>query len=385
MDNLETIGFFTPDRERFLEHDLTKLVYTLSSPRKKVVGLMSGLPIEAQPPSPMTGNRPVPAWMIVGQIKEFWEIKSVAQDAKEIPAEIETLIIVQPSDLKPETAYAIDQFALKGGRILAFIDPVAEVGRMFARGRDVPQSAELNKLLDAWGIQYDGNKVAADITHARRVQYGGGGGGGNPSVTEYVAWLNLDRRNLDTGDAISHGIETINIASPGSIALAPNATVKMQTLLSTSERAAQIDASAVTLRPDPVTLLREYKPGGSRLAIAARITGDIKTAFPDGPPPPMPEKADDDAKKSEAGATDKIDENKEAAKPPLPAGHIGAGRLNAIVIADTDMLHDQFWVDVREFLGQSVTIPQAHNAVFVTSALEGLAGGDALTSLRHAA
>lgn len=384
LDNTETIAFFTPDRERFLEHDLTKLVYSLSNPKKKVVGLMSGLPIEGQPGNPMMGGRPVPAWMILGQIKEFWEVRSIAQDAKEIPSDIETLLIVQPSDLKPETAYAIDQFALKGGRILAFVDPVAEVGRMFARGKDVPQNAEMKKLLDAWGLEFDASKVAADITHARRVQYGGGAGG-NPSVTEYVAWLNLDRRNLDAGDAISAGIETINLASAGSISLAPNATTKLQTLLGTSERAAQIEGSSVTLRPDPITLLREYKPGGQRLTIAGRVTGDIKSAFPDGPPPA--EKSDDAKKDDKAVDADKAKaaeavKPKEPVKAPVPANHVSAGRLNAIIVADTDILHDQFWVDVREFLGQTVTIPQAHNAVFVTSALESLAGGDALTSLR---
>lgn len=381
-DNTETVAFFTPERERFLEYDLTKLIHSLSNPKKKTVGLMSGIPIEGMPGSPMTGGRPLPPWMIVGQIKEFFELKSVAQDAKEIPADIDVLVLVQPSDMTAETAYAVDQFVLKGGRILAFVDPVSEVGRMFQRGKDVAQSPQLKTLFDAWGIAYDGGKVAADITHARRVQYGSGP---SASVTEYVAWLNLDRRNLDTGDAISAGIETVNLASPGSLAAAPNAATKLQSLLTTSERAAMIEGSSVSLRPDPVTLLREYKPGGGKLVLAARVTGDIKSAFPDGPPPAVPETKDDAAKKESAEKPAPADAGEAKAatpKAPPPAGHVAAGRLNAIVIADTDMLHDQFWVDVRDFLGQHVQIPTAHNAVFVTSAIENLTGGDALTSLR---
>jgi ABC-type uncharacterized transport system involved in gliding motility auxiliary subunit len=401
-DNTETIGFFTPDRERFLEYDLTKLVYSLSNPKKKIVGLMSGLPIEGSPGDPQMGGRPTPPWMIVSQIREFYQVKSVGQDVTEIPPEIDTLMLVQPSDMKPETAYAIDQFALKGGRILAFIDPVAEVGRMYQRGKDVPQSTELKKLFDAWGVVYDPTKVVGDLQYARRVSYGGSG---NPSATEYVAWLSLDRRSLDTGDAISAGIETLNMASVGSVSLAPNSTTKLQTLLSSSDRSATIDASSIGLRPDPVALLREFKPGGKKLTIAGRVTGDIKSAFPDGPPQAAPAASELDKKdaaaadaskgetkdaadaKASGDAKDTKDtkeakEAKDTPKPPLPPSHVSAGRLNAIIVADTDMLHDQFWVDVREFLGQQVTIPQAHNAVFATSAIESLAGGEALTSLR---
>ena len=155
-DNTETVGFFSPDRESFLEYDLTKLVHTLSTPKKKTVGLISGLPLEGAQPNPMMGQRqPQPPWAILTQIKEFFEVKSIGQDVTEIPIDIDTLMVVQPVGLTPQAAYAIDQFALKGGRVLAFVDPVAEIGRLLTGGRDIGDIVEMKKLLTGWGVAFD--------------------------------------------------------------------------------------------------------------------------------------------------------------------------------------------------------------------------------------
>ena len=397
-DNVETVGFFSPDRDRFLEYDLTKLVHTLSKPKKKVVGLISGLPLEGGPGNPMMGGRPQPAWAILGQIRDFFEIKSLQQDVKEIPADVDTLMVVQPTGLTPEAALAIDQFALKGGRILAFVDPVAEIARVLAQGREQGDIAEMTRLLDAWGIQLAPGKISADIAMARRVQFGGAQGQ-QPSVTEYVAWLNLDRRAMETNDAITAGIETLNTASMGSLSVADKSLLKLEPILRTTERGAIIDADKVSLRPDPLALLRGYQPGGKRLVLAARFNGDIKTAFPNGIPTPPAAAAKDadkkdgdkkdeaakaDSDKTEAGKAEagkQEPEKKAAEKKPTPPP-LTSGKLNAVVFADTDLLHDQFWLDERDFLGQRIQIPLAHNAVMVINAIENLTGGEALRDLR---
>lgn len=381
-DNLETIGFFAPDRDRFLEYDLTKLVLTLSKPKKKVVGLISGLPLEGGPGNPMMGGRPQPPWAIVGQIRDFFELKMLGQDTKEIPADVDTLMLVQPTGLTPEAALAVDQFALKGGRILAFVDPVPEIARVLAQGRETGDIVEMKKLLTAWGIAFDTTKVAADIAQARRVQFGGGQGQ-QASVTEYVAWLNIDRRAMDANDSVLGGIESLHVASMGALSVADKAAIKMEPILQTTERGALIDADKVSLRPDPLALLRGYQPGGKRIAVAARFAGDIKTAFPDGIPAQKPDAdkkdaAPDDAAKKDAAK--KEADAKPAAKPTPPA--LTTGKLNAIVVADTDLLHDQFWLDERDFLGQRIQIPLSHNAVFVVNAIENLTGGEALRDLR---
>ncbi len=387
-DNVETVGFFSPERERFLEYDLTKLVHTLSKPKKKVVGLISGIALEGGPGNPMMGGRPTPPWAILGQIRDFFELKMMQQDVKEIPADVDTLMLVQPTGLTPEAALAIDQFALKGGRILAFVDPVAEIARVLSMGKEQGDINELKKLLEAWGIKLDPTKVAADISQARRVQFGGQQGQ-QASVTEYVAWLSLDRRAMNADESVLSGVESLNTASMGALSLAEKSPLKLEPLLQTTERGALIDSDKVSLKPDPLALLRGYQPGGKKLALAARFTGDIKTAFPNGiEPPTLPADKKEDGEKKDDAASDaakadaakKEAEKKAAAKPtPTP---LTTGKLNAIVIADTDILHDQFWLDERDFLGQKIQIPLAHNAVLVINAIENLTGGEALRDLR---
>ena len=286
-DNTDTIAFFAQDRERFIEYDLTKLIYGLSSPKKKTVGLISGVPLEGGA-NPMMG-RQLPPWLIVGQIREAFEVKSLGQNVTEIPADVDVLMLVNPTGLTPEAAYAIDQFTLKGGRMLALVDPVPEVGRMFSMGAPGGDGAELKKLFEAWGISYDPTKVASDIANARRVQFGGGA---RPTVTEYVAWLGLNRRSLDESDPLAAGIESLNLATPGVLAPAEKAATSFRPILQTSNRAAVLDAAAFGMMPDPVGLLRNYRPGGQALVMAARVTGDIATAFPEGAPK-TPEKKDE--------------------------------------------------------------------------------------------
>ena len=164
-----------------------------------------------------------------------------------------------------------------------------------------PDLSEFDKLLKAWGVAFDTKNVAGDISRARRVQFGGGP---RASVTEYVLWLGLDRRNLDERDVLAGGIERLNFASAGFLEKAPDATTQFAPIIRTTRDAMQIPAESVSMMPDAVGLLRNYKRGGKPLVLAARISGDAKSAFPDGTPPPAPEaKAEaDKAKASAPGA-----------------------------------------------------------------------------------
>lgn len=378
-DNEETIGFFAPERERFIEYDVTKLVYALAHPKKQVIGLVSTLPLDGglDPVMGMRGQ-PLPPQMVMQQIREVFEVKTLGKEFKDVPADVDVLMVVQPDGLSAETAYAIDQFAMKGGRVLAFVDPVPETLKpanpMAMTG--APNFDEFGKLLKSWGVAFNPKDIAGDIKHARRVQFGGGMRG---VVTEYVAWLGFGAENLDQSDVLSAGIERLNLASAGHISAAEGATTKLAPILKTSAEAAVIAAEKISPMPDGVALLREYTPGGKQLVIAARISGDAKSAYPDGPP--KKEEAKDEDKKADAGAgTDQAaaaGDNKTEA-----ASHQASGNINVVVIADTDLLSDQFWVDVREFLGQQIAMPNAHNAAFVVGALENLSGSDALLSLR---
>jgi ABC-type uncharacterized transport system involved in gliding motility auxiliary subunit len=396
-DTDSTIPFFTTDREAFLEYDLTKLIYTLANPKKRVVGLMTSLPLDGgMNPMAMMGGGPrqLPPQMIMEQIRDFFEVKTLAQDVKEIPADVDVLMVAQPDKLTPEAAYAIDQYVLGGGKVLALVDPVAEMGGrmgpMGMMGGGGP-SPEFVKLLKTWGVDFDASKAVGDIGNARRVQFGGGA---RPTVTEYVAWLGLDRRSIDEKDVLSGGIERLNLASAGFLTKAEGATTLVTPILVTSPQAMQIPAEKFGGAPDPVALLRAYKPEGKLLMLAARVAGTANSAYPDGVPKPVQTEGDDKAKQDGAKPVDsktdapKADASKDAkTKDEKPEGaaakpHKASGRINVIVIADTDLLADQFWVDVREFLGQQVAIPNASNAAFVVNALDNLSGSDALIALR---
>jgi ABC-type uncharacterized transport system involved in gliding motility auxiliary subunit len=389
-DTESNLPFLSTDRERFLEYDVTKLIVTLANQTKSGVGLISGIPIEGSPANPMMGRPPSPPIVMLEQIREFFELKAIPKDAKEIPSDIGVLMVVQPEGLSADTAYAIDQFALSGGKVLAFVDPVAEAHRqgnpMMMMMQGPPDLSEFDKLLRAWGVAFDPKTVVGDITRARRVQFGGGP---RASVTEYVLWLGLDRRNLDERDPLAGGIERLNLASAGLLDKAPDATTQFAPIIRTTADAMQIPADSVTMMPDAVGLLRNYKRGGKSLVLAARISGDAKSAFPDGPPPPpapdakseagkAPDKAKPPAAKAPAPPPDKKSDAAVSARPK----QVTAGKINVVVVADSDFLNDQFWVEVREFLGQQVAIPNAHNGAFVLGALENLSGSDALISLR---
>ncbi|HSR80834.1 MAG TPA: Gldg family protein [Hyphomicrobiaceae bacterium] len=394
-DSDSTIPFFTTDREAFLEYDLTKLIYTLAHPKKRVVGLITSLPLDGgmNPMAMLGGGRQqLPPQMIMEQIRDFFDVKTLSQDVKEIPSDIDVLMVAQPDKLTPEAAYAIDQFVMGGGKILALVDPVAEMG-----GRAGPMgmppsgpSPEFVKLLKSWGVDFDPSKVAGDIATARRVQFGGGA---RPTVTEYVGWLGLDRRSIDEKDVLSGGVERLNLASPGFLSKAEGATTQVTPILLTSPQAMQIPADKFTGMPDPVALLRAYKPEGKSLMLAARVSGTANSGYPDGAPKPAKmdgaDKAKADAAKEDARPdAPKSDANKDGKpKEEKPEGaaakpHKASGQINAIVIADTDLLSDQFWVDVRDFLGQQVAIPNASNAAFIVNALDNLSGSDALIALR---
>lgn len=370
-DDTEVVPFFSPERETFLEYDVTKLIYNLANPKKRVVGLMSGLPLDGGETDTPMGKRPQKPWMIMSQIRELFEVRDVAQTASTIPSGIDVLMVVQPTGLSEEAAFAIDQYALKGGKVLVFIDPVTETNQFAMLKAPGEGRRRLAKVLENWGVKFDSTKVTADIRHAKRVQFGRE----KDEVTEFVAWLGLDERNINKDDVLAAGIEVLNVASSGFLEKADGVTTSVHPFLKTSADAAIIGAEKMGMGADPLGLLRAYTPGGKELTLAARLSGEAKTAFPNGKPSAEPEK-----KEGEGANTAKKDEAKTDTKPG--ADLVKSGTINAIVVADADMLADQFWVSRQEMFGQEAVMPTAHNAAFVLSALENLSGSNALIALR---
>lgn len=374
-DDQQVIPFFQPERERFLEYDLTKLVLALAKPKKTVVGLITELPLEGDYMAAMRGQ-PMQPYAIMAQLRPLFEVRTIGSDLDKIAPDIDVLWIVHPTHLSAKTQYAIDQFVLRGGRALVFVDPNSEIAqaRPTQMGQPPQQSSSnLDKLFKAWGFEMVPNVVAGDRRAARKVN---AGGYGKVQPVDYVAWLNLKAANINKDDIISAALTQINMASAGVLQPIAGAKTKFEPLISTSTDSEEIPADKFVGMPDVAGLLHDFKPDDKRLALAAHITGPAATAFPDGPPKPEA-KPGETPPKDDKPAADAKD-----AKPAEPQLKEATQPINVVVVADSDMLADRFWVQTSDFFGQSVAVPTANNADLVANALEVLAGGNDLISLR---
>ncbi len=363
-DDQIVIPFFTTEREAFLEYDLTKAVFALANPKRPVVGVLTTLPMEGgnpmRPPFQQSQR-----WPLLDQINEFFQVLPVPVSYTEIPKDVDILMIVHPHDLNEQLLYSIDQFVLRGGRVLAFVDANAEVDALGGgRGGPTPRS-DFDRLLHAWGVKLVDGKVAGDLDAARRVNMSVGG---KPQVADYAAWMSLTDRNFDTGDAVIGDIGRLNVATPGILEATGAKDIAVTPLIHTGPRSMAIDSTKVLGQPDVVGIFRDFKPGGKPLMLAARVTGTIETTFADGPPKP-------DKKPGDSAAP---------APTPPAAPHLKKSEkpANIIVVADVDMLHERFWTDIRELMGQRLLVPFANNADFVVNALDNLSGSDAMIGLR---
>lgn len=355
-DRQEVMPFLRPDREPFLEYELTRMIYLLGEPERRVVGLMSWLPVEGGQPNPMTGQPGAPALQVVRQAREMFEVRTIERDTAEIPADVKVLWIVHPKSVSERTQYAIDQFVMRGGRVLLFVDPLCEAdvppGVNPMQAMNLPKDSNLPRLMQRWGVELVPSMIATDRDAALRVNVGSQG---RPEPVDYIAWLSLSENNFDRDDAVTGGLRTMNLPTPGALRTVPGASTDVSPLVRTGTNSALIGADRFSFFPDPKALLAQFKPGGERLTIAARIAGPARSAF-DAPP----EGADGAAHLSQS-----------------------AGPINVVVFADCDFLQDRFWVQ-EERLGPIVLGLNkiADNGDFVIAALDNLSGSSNLMAVR---
>jgi ABC-type uncharacterized transport system involved in gliding motility auxiliary subunit len=384
-DDEEIIPFFQADRERFLEYDVTKLVASLANPKKKVIGLVSSLPMGGSFGNPMMGQASVQPWVVMTEMRQQFTVRELGDNPDKIDKDIDVLMIVHPKALSAKAQFAIDQYVLGGGRALVFVDPNAESDTgpspMMMTGAS---SSDLKRLFAAWGLELVPDKVAGDRELATRVQ---APVSGRTQTIDYIAWLSLGEDNLNRDDVVTADLSNLLMATPGVLEKKQGASTTFTPLVSTNADATEIAADKLRLFPDFLGLLADYKPVGHPLTLAARIQGMVKTAFPDGPPTAGKEEAKKGAEPGASGGA-KTEEKKDPDKPPVeapkPASWLkeSAKPINVIVVADTDMLTDRFWVRTQEFFGQQIVEPTEGNGSFVIDALDNLAGSDALIGLR---
>ena len=352
-DDQAVIPFFALERESFLEFDLTKVVYTLVNPVKKVVGVISTLPVHGRHAPPYGTT---PRWPVMGQLDPLFDIQALNAEIRVIPPDVDLLMLVQPTRLTKATLYAIEQFVLRGGRALVFVDPYVEAQSITARsGRELGRD-NINLLLGNWGVVMAPDKIAADVDAARRINMPVDG---RLQVLDYVVWLSLQPKHFNRRDIVTAEMSRINLATPGILETTRLPKTKVTPLMTTGNNTMRIDVAQVA-KPDPdaIGMFRDFKPENESHMIAVRLTGDVKSSFADGPP-------------SNASQALKKDHLTRSAKP-----------IDVIVVADVDMLHEKFWADIRIEADQQVPTPFANNADFVVNALDTLAGGEDLVGLR---
>lgn len=353
LDGLEVMPFLQPDKEKFLEYDLAKIVYSLSHPQHKKVGLISGL--DMQPGFNQATQSMSEGWIIYQQFSQLFDLVDLPPDTGVLPPDLDLLVLVHPKDLSENMLYQIDQFVLRGGRLLAFMDPLAEadlggdpndpMARMNAAG-----SSSLEPLLQAWGVGFDTNQVIGDYAYALQVSVGQG----QPPV-RHLGILSVKSDGVNPTDVATADLQSVNFSSTGWLTPLANATTTFEPLLESSQNAAPIDAARLRFLSNPQDLTRNFQATGDKYALAARVTGQAATAFEQPP----------------EGA-------------PLP-GHLSGSEeagINVVLFADTDVLTDRLWVQKQNFLGQTVANSFADNGTLVVNIADQLLGSSDLIGIR---
>ena len=356
-DGKGVIDFLDPAKEQFLEYDVAKLIQQLGTARKPVIGWLSTLPMEGGV-DPATGQ-PAEPWLVLSQAQQLFDVRTLGDDLSALGKDIDVLVVVHPKGLKAAAQFAIDQYALAGGRVLMFVDPLAESDTSAAEPGNplaalgASRASDAGPLLAAWGVDFDPAVAVGDLEYGITVSMQPG-----DPPTRHIGILGLDARAFSTDDVTTAILSSLNVASSGFLAPRKGATTRFEPLLQTSTQAGPLPVARFEMLMDPATLRDGFKPLGRHLALAARVSGPAKSAFPDGPP----------AGAATPGGAPVL---KQSAKP-----------LNVIVVADTDMLADFLWVRQQNFFGQRVAQAWANNGDFVWNALENLAGSGDLISVR---
>src|SRR5262245_36883668 len=360
-DGRAVIDFFQPEKEEFLEYDVAKLVVELTQPKKPVIGLLTTLPMNMDF-NQMTGQMRDP-WVVSQQLGQLFTLRPVPPEATSIDPEIDVLMLVHPKGLSPGTLYAIDQFVLRGGRMLVFVDPRSETdpagspqpGNTFGNMR-ADTSSTLGALFEAWWLQFNPRQVVGDLQKALTV----GTRTGEP--TRHIGFLGFDKSSFNAKDVITAALNNINAATVGSFKVKQGSSLGFEPLIQSSDQAGLLPVERFAMLTDPATLRDGFQPTGERYVCAARLSGKLQTAFPNGSPTPP------------SGATPPAPKEAPLKESSQPA--------NIVVVADTDLLTDNLWVRNQSFFGQRFATAWANNGDFVFNAIDNLTGNADLISIR---
>lgn len=363
VDDVESIPFFRPEQESLLEYNLARMIYRLSNVNPVTVGVISSLPIMGDMNAQGAGGMLVP-WEIGNQLKENYDVVNLPESIDALPAEVDVLMIVHPRALSARAIYEIEQFLFRGGRAILFIDPKAESDVSLDPDDTSASTDGLQPLLRHWGVRVTDGQLVGDRSLALRIN---AGSVAQPVPADFLVWLGVADDNMSQTDPVTSQLFGLNLASAGFIMREDNSPFAVEPLIFSSPNSSPVATEKVRgLIPDVLGLLEDFKPDEKTYVMAARLTGNAATAFPEGPP----------------AQTIRRTEQELAQNPPPAQLMESDGPVNIVVVADSDLLADRFWLRKRQFFGREVAEPIASNADFVVNALGNLAGSDALLTLR---
>jgi ABC-type uncharacterized transport system involved in gliding motility auxiliary subunit len=368
LDEKQTIPFLDPNRERQLEYDLSRAISRVVTPEKPVVGVMSAMPVFGMPSNPMMmrmGQQGQQPWAIVNELKNDYTVKRVAMDVEKIEDDIKVLLVIHPREISEKAQYALDQFILRGGKMIAFLDalPMVDSREQNQMLGNIPNSgSSLEKLLTAWGLKFDTSKVVADMNFKMQI----GGRGGQPQ--EAPAVLSLTPDGIDRDDIVTSQLDNLWLPYAGAFSGTPVDGLKQTVLLKSTKVSQLVDGFMANLSGE--NIIKEFKPSGTEYALAVRLTGKFKTAFPNGKPEEKKadEKKEGETKPEEKKADDSLKETRQD--------------NTVILVGDADMLFDN--VALRQIQSPFGMLSMAMNGNlnFAQNAIEQLTGDNNLIAVR---
>jgi len=394
-DQKSVIPTIVMQRERLLEYDIVRAITRSANAKKPKIGILSSMPVFGSPGFAMMGMPPSPKQTFVSELERDFDVQRIATDVKAIDDDLKVLLLVHPKGLSESTEFAIDQYILRGGKVIALLDSYAYFDLVPSQQGMQPggTASDLEHLTKAWGVGIQSGKMLADMQYMT-----GQGNRGLPTLLTLndSAYSNSDIATAQLGDTL--------FAFSGAFTGQPVEGLKQDVLIKSSSYAEMVDNTVAMEKGEK--LAKGVKPTGEQYPIAIRLEGKFKTAFPDGAPvvkaDPKDKSADTADKKSTAKAaadTKKPSTSSAAATPsanssattatvadatpPAPEVLKESKGSNALVlIADTDFISDNVAVEIQEIFGQRVVYPTNGNLAFLQALVDQFAGDGALVSLR---
>jgi len=360
LDQKQAIPFLTPDRERLLEYDISRAIARVMTVEKPVIGVMSSLPVmgEMNPMAMQRGQNGPPPWAFISELKRDFNVKQVEMTTDNIPEDIKVLVVIHPKGISEITQYALDQFVLRGGKLVAFVDPLSALDRSQAQPGTMPppSSSTLDKLFKAWGLTFDTTKVVADMEHVAQLQQGP-----NPTV------LAMNETGINREDVVSAQADNLLMAFTGAFLGTPADGLTKTVLIKSSKNSQLVEAMTASFAGGQIA--SNFNASGTEYPLAVRLAGKFKTAFPEGKPKPSTTPAE--PKPNESPAESGL---KESAQPNT-----------VVLIGDSDMIQDPLAVRELQAIGQRLIMPLNSNLSFAQSVVEQLAGDSNLIAVRSRA